>query len=147
MQDWIREHSDLLALLTAGSAVMVVMMLIVVPVCIIRIPHDYFVCEREACPLVGMRAWAAMFLKALKNLLAVVFILLGIVMIPLPGPGFITLGMGLLLLDYPGKRRLRAWLMSRKHIAGTMDWVRRKAKCAPLQRPAEWNSDQDRKAA
>lgn len=51
----------------------------------------------------------------IKNLLGALIVILGIILsLPgVPGPGILTILMGVLLLDFPGKRRLERWLLSR----------------------------------
>ena len=74
-----------------------------------------------------------------KNALGVVVVLLGIVLsLPLvPGQGLLTILMGLMLLDFPGKRRMEIWMIRRKGIAKGIAWIRRKAGRQPLIIPGD----------
>jgi hypothetical protein len=66
-------------------------------------------------------------IKLVKNLLGVVFILLGLAMLVLPGQGLLTLLIGVLLLNFPGKYRFERWLIQRPSIFRAVAWLRQRA--------------------
>ena len=69
----------------------------------------------------------AFFIWALlRNTIGLVLIALGLAMLVLPGQGIITLLLGLSLLDFRGERLLFAWMLERKAIQKTLNWIRRK---------------------
>jgi hypothetical protein len=61
-----------------------------------------------------------------KNLLGVVLVGVGIVLsFPgVPGQGMLTILLGIMLLDFPGKLRLEYWLVSRPRILQTINKLR-----------------------
>jgi hypothetical protein len=61
-----------------------------------------------------------------KNLAGTLLILIGIVMaLPgVPGQGFLTILIGLTLVDFPGKRRLERALVRRKTVLGAVNQLR-----------------------
>ncbi len=61
-----------------------------------------------------------------KNLLGVVLVVVGILLsIPgVPGQGMLTILLGIMLLDFPGKTRLEHWLISRPKIFQTINKLR-----------------------
>ena len=63
---------------------------------------------------------------AAKNLAGTVLILLGIIMaLPgVPGQGFLTILIGLTLVDFPGKRKLERSLVRRKAVLGAVNQLR-----------------------
>jgi hypothetical protein len=69
-----------------------------------------------------------------KNLLGIVLVLLGIVMaIPgVPGQGILTILLGVMLLDFPGKRQLEYKLVSRPTILEKINRLRHKFSKPPL---------------
>ena len=67
-----------------------------------------------------------------NNIIGCGLILAGLVMLFLPGQGILTLVMGLLLVDYPGKFRLERRLVKTPAILNSLNWLRRKAKKPPL---------------
>jgi hypothetical protein len=102
-----------------GSLVLVATAL---PVVIVRLPADYFAQSR--LPIAANRGVWHWILRIVKNLLGLIFVLVGLVMIVLPGQGVLTVLIGLLLLEFPGKRRFERWLVRRPKLRGFMDQLR-----------------------
>ena len=75
--------------------------------------------------------WAGLIAK---NLLGVVLVLLGILMsIPgVPGQGILTILLGVMLLDFPGRRQLEHKLVSRPMILEKINRLRHKFSKPPL---------------
>jgi hypothetical protein len=73
----------------------------------------------------------------MKNLLGAGLVALGVVLaLPgVPGPGLLTILIGVMLLDFPGKRRLERWLIGRPAILGTINRLRRRYGKPPLAWP------------
>jgi hypothetical protein len=100
--------------------------LAIVSFIMIRIPADYFQPDRprelwsERHPAVRLLAIFA------KNLLGVVLVALGILMsIPgVPGQGILTILLGIMLLDFPGKRNLEYKLVSRPQVRNAINKLR-----------------------
>ncbi len=144
MADWIAHHAELLWWLASASAVAFVGTLAAVPWMVVRIPADYFSRPRRARVLPAGRhpvlAWAWLLPK---NLLGGVFIVAGALMLFLPGQGVLTILIGVLLLDFPGKFRFERWLVVHPPLARTVVWLRRRAGAprwnAPA-RPLRWTS-------
>ena len=63
-----------------------------------------------------------------KNLLGFVLVVLGIIMsVPgVPGQGILTILLGVMLLDFPGRRRLEHKLVSRPQVLNTINKLRHK---------------------
>ena len=61
-----------------------------------------------------------------KNLLGVVLVVVGILLsLPgVPGQGILTILLGVMLLDFPGRPRLEHWLVSRPRILRTINKLR-----------------------
>jgi hypothetical protein len=100
--------------------------LAIVSVIMVKIPADYF---KKDSPrdLWAERHPAVRFLGVVgKNLLGVVLVVLGILMsIPgVPGQGVLTILLGVMLLDFPGKRNLEYKLVSRPHVLKTINKLR-----------------------
>lgn len=118
------------------SIVAFVATVIGVPWFICRIPPDHFVRDdRPSFPFLPARSWVKLLGHALRNLLGVVLVLLGIAMLVLPGQGALTILIGLICLDFPGKRRFERWLVSRPAVARGINHLRRRAGQPPLELP------------
>ena len=68
-----------------------------------------------------------------KNLLGGLLVLSGIAMLVLPGQGLLTIAMGLLLMDFPGKHRLERRIVRTRPVLRSINWLRRKAHKNPLK--------------
>ena len=71
-------------------------------------------------------------LLILKNLLGGVLVALGVLMLVLPGQGVLTIVIGILLLDFPGKRGLVRKLISRPGVLGAINRLRARFGKPPL---------------
>lgn len=95
-------------------------------VVVVHWPSDQF--KRDTPPpfMVGRHPVLRLVAIAAKNLIGVVLILVGMVMsLPgVPGQGFLTMLIGLTLVDFPGKRRLEQRLVRRPSIRRVVDRVR-----------------------
>ncbi len=61
-----------------------------------------------------------------KNLLGVILVVVGILLsLPgVPGQGILTILLGVMLLDFPGRRRLEHWIVSRPKILKAINKLR-----------------------
>lgn len=116
---------------TAG-AVMFVGGLAFVSFVLVRVPADYF-SESHAREFWADRhhmiRWAG---AAAKNLLGIALVLLGIAMTVLPGPGLLTILIGVVLLDIPGKRELERRIVGRPQVFDGINNLRRRFNKPPL---------------
>jgi hypothetical protein len=95
------------------------------------LPADHFVAssdERRQRRTLGQ--W---LLRIGKNLLGVVFVLAGVAMLVLPGQGLLTILIGLLLVEFPGKRRCELALIKRPAIRSFLDGMRQRRGRAPFR--------------
>ena len=67
-----------------------------------------------------------------KILLGLCLVVCGIVMLVLPGQGIITILVGLSLLPFPGKHKIEQFLLARKSVRYSLNWIRSKANKAPF---------------
>jgi hypothetical protein len=129
---WTAWH---LAVATVGFAVAsAVVSLVVVGYVLTRLPADYFVnpaARRRADrhPLVGV------LLAVVRNVCGWFLILLGVVLsLPgVPGQGVLTILMGVMLVDLPGKYRAERWLLTRRGVLAGVNALRRRAGKPPLE--------------
>ena len=70
----------------------------------------------------------------LRNIAGVAIILLGIILtLPgVPGPGILTILLGIMLMDFPGKRRLERWLIRRPKVLEAVNRLRQRHGKAPF---------------
>lgn len=133
MFDWIYNNEVLAWWLLVISIFSFLATLIAIPVILIRLPDDYFSSpDRHRIPWQSRNRFLRLPLFILKNLLGVIFILLGVLMLVLPGQGLLTIIIGLVLLEFPGKYRVERWAVNRPTVLGAINWIRTKAGKADL---------------
>jgi NosR/NirI family transcriptional regulator, nitrous oxide reductase regulator len=141
LRSLLAEHKSTLQWMTAFSVALFVGSLLAVPWLVARIPTDYFMPEtkgqnafRQQHPTVSL-LW-----RILKNVLGVVLLLAGVAMLILPGQGLLTILLGVMLVDFPGKRSLELLIIRRPSISRVVRWVRQRSGRDELQIPGS-NSD------
>lgn len=101
---------------------------------LVKLPPTYFQPTHERDFLANRRRavrWSGMIFK---NMIGVVLVLLGIVMaLPgVPGQGVLTILLGIMLLDFPGKREFEYKLVSRPRVLQAINGLRGKFGKPPL---------------
>jgi hypothetical protein len=133
-----REYQTLLWWLFALSLALLLVTPAAVVWVVVQLPNDYFTVgrRRHARWLKKRPALQPVVLVA-KNMLGIVLILAGLIMLVVPGQGLLTLVVGLMLTNFPGKFRLERWLATRPPVWRSINWLRRRAGREPLRRPNE----------
>lgn len=134
--EWCKSNDTLLGWVFAGSVAMFALTPIAVGCALVRLPCDYFRNERRR-PLGSWVKRPAPRLALLigKNLLGVVLLVAGLLMLFVPGQGLLTIAVGLVLTDFPGKFRLERWIVRRPSVWRSINWLRRRAGRAPMEQP------------
>ncbi len=133
MVEMFQTNGAVIFWLALTSAITFVGTLMLIPVLVARIPSDYFSHKkRHKAPWPNQHPVVRGILIIGKNLLGYIFIVAGIIMLMLPGQGILTIVVGMTLLDFPGKYRLERWVVFRRPVLRSINWVRRRAKRDPL---------------
>ena len=108
--------------------------ILVVSFVLVKLPANYFHSSHAREFLANRHLalrWVGIFLKNLAGLLLV---FLGALMsVPgVPGQGVLTILLGIMLLDFPGKRRLEQKLVSRPRVFRAINGLRAKFDKPPL---------------
>ncbi len=140
MLEWLDQYREPLAaygmlagILSIGSLIVAAVLL---PLIAVQLPSDYFVREhrdpeRKHRPhplIIGL-------VVVVKNTVGIAFILAGLLMLFIPGQGLLTMLIGLILTNFPGKYRLEQQLIRRPAIARTLNRLRERAQREPFQIP------------
>lgn len=131
-------HIEIIVLWASGlSLLALVATAIAVPWVVARLPHDYFNQSHRAVWRLSLdEPWFALVLGMVKNVLGALLVLLGLVMLVTPGQGLLTLLVGLLLMNFPGKYQLERWLVGRRGVLTALNWLRRRRDQPPFDPPA-----------
>jgi hypothetical protein len=112
--------------------------IIAVPWVVTRLPRDYFC--REERVVWRMNSYEPVFVRivgALKNILGLLLVVLGLIMLVTPGQGILMLLIGLLLMNFPGKYRLERWLVMRPGVLRGLNWLREQRGHPPFEIPPQ----------
>jgi hypothetical protein len=130
---WIAGHQTAVAWLAALSAVAFVGSLLALPLLVARIPHDYFVAGRpHRMPWADRHPAIRLALGIGKNLVGVALVLAGVMMLVLPGQGALTIVVGVVLTDFPGKHAMLRRIVAQPPVLASANWLRRRAGEPPL---------------
>jgi hypothetical protein len=116
------------------SAIVSIGAVIAVAILVVKLPADYFSTPRpgfwdDRHPVLRGTG------RFLKNAVGAVVVVVGIVMsLPgIPGPGIVTVLIGVVLLDLPQKRRLEQWLIRRSFVRRTFNQWRWRFRRPPFE--------------
>jgi uncharacterized membrane protein SpoIIM required for sporulation len=139
MEPWISKQT--LLWLSVGSGVGLVIGALAVPWVVATLPADYFSDTLRQSWLDRQPTAVRLPLRIAKNLLAFLLIVLGIVMLVLPGQGILSILLGVVLADFPGKLTLQRRILRRPKVVEGMNWLRRKMGRAPFHVPSVSRAD------
>ena len=93
---------------------------------LIRLPANYFKSRRRQWGGTSKPGIGRLILRILKNAAGVLVIALGVVLsVPgVPGQGILTILIGIMLLDFPGKYRLERRILGIRRVRSFIDRVR-----------------------
>ena len=132
---WLQEHETLLWWGGALSILMCVGTLVALPLVVARLPADYFRRDHHATRHHTPSAARRLLGLFGKNLLGIVLVCTGVAMLVFPGQGLLTMLIGLMLIDFPGKRALEQRLVRLPTVLRALNWMRAKAHRPPLEPP------------
>jgi len=133
---WVHNHEAIIPWLAIFSVLTFIGSLIVIPILVIHIPQKYFLHQKRN-PAVnparnpGLR----LVILILKNVFGVIFVLAGLAMLVLPGQGLLTILIGIILVDFPGKYTLVRKIIRQKQVLSAVNRLRARAGRPPIQNP------------
>jgi uncharacterized membrane protein YbaN (DUF454 family) len=135
-------YSEFILLLTwqnvlIGALIFIASFLInlgIVSVILVKLPADHFMKNRKTKFWSGSNPALNAAKVIGKNILGVFLVVLGIVLsLPgVPGQGLLTILLGIMLLDFPGRERLEQKLLSKPSIVNTINRLRGRFGKPPL---------------
>lgn len=117
------QYSSVLAWVSAVSVAGAVFGLLGVSWLVCRLPSNYFMGFEN--PKTVPKLFRPQ-IQIAKNLAGGVMVCLGLIMLIVPGQGLLTLFLGLVIMDFPGKRKVIRFLIRLKTIQNSLNWIRRK---------------------
>ena len=121
-----------LPLLSLTGLVMALTSTIALPWLLLHIPAEYFVSRHkpklDRSPL-GWLIWL------LRNTVASVLLIAGLLMLVLPGQGLLTILIAISASTFPGKYRLERAIMRRQRVFKEANWIRVRYHRPPIVHP------------
>ena len=114
---------EILYVLSIISAVSLVVCLGLLPWLVVRLPEDYFARVRRDPEWVD-RSLARKLLSIVRCLVGLTFVFVGAILVLLPGQGLLTILVGVLVAEFPGKFRLERNLARRPGVRAALDRIR-----------------------
>ena len=123
--DWFSQNQLLIQWISIGSIISFFGSLIIIPRLIINLPPDFFLKRKKSVSVKQIVVFRVTFFL-LKNFLGFLLFLCGILMLFIPGQGLLTMFLGLVLLDFPGKYKLQLYCLKVQPVRRSLNWIRRK---------------------
>lgn len=132
--DQIDQYEGLLIYVGISSIVLFLGSVILIPLIIAYLPHDYFVRAIKPFKRLNLLHMAG---RVAKNSIGAIFLLAGFIMLFIPGQGILTILLGLSLINFPGKRRLETRILNMPKAKRLIRWCRKKSRREPLIIPEQ----------
>ena len=98
------------------------------------IPADYFAHEqRPPSRWAHLHPVLRFVVFVARNIVGPLLVLAGIALLMLPGQGILTIVVGFLVLDMPGKYTLERWIVGKRMVHKPLNWIRAKRGRTALQ--------------
>ena len=114
------------AIIGAASLAMLLVSLVAIPWLLCRLPEGYLVDAPES----ERHGWAK---RVLRNVAGGVIVVLGLLMLVLPGQGLLTIFVGLTLVDFPKKREWVRRVLTRPRLLRIVNSMRERFGHPPLR--------------
>lgn len=142
MSAWLESLHQLLLpwwpQLLLASLTMAVLSVLLIPLLLVQLPADHFVAHprsKPRHPLLMASIWL------LRNLLAVLLLVAGILMLFLPGQGLLTMLLAVAFADLPGKQHVERALLRRPLIFQGANWIRKRYHRPPFIHPDAFDAN------
>jgi len=130
--NWIESNQLLLGTIAGLSTVFLLLTILATPWLVAMLPSSYFITQEDRGQ---KRSVARILLTCFRSLTGLILVLTGIIMLVIPGPGLITLLVGISLAEFPGKRRLLKYIATRPSVFKSLNWMRKRHDRAPFELP------------
>ena len=131
IQNLFGDYYDFFFWLGIVSSVIFLVSLLSIGWLVSLIPSDYFINRKESKFKLNYPV-ALIVSVVIKNIFGYILIFGGILMLILPGQGLITIFVGLLLSNYPGKYSIEKRIIATPKILKSINWLRKRSNEPPL---------------
>jgi archaellum biogenesis protein FlaJ (TadC family) len=136
MSELLDVFKPLLPLIAFCSLLIFLISLASLPWLVAKIPEDYFLHRKrkKTLPLTTVAFARYLFLRLARNLVGLILLAGGFLMLFIPGQGVLTMVMGLILVDYPGKYSVEKAIIGYPAVFKGLNWLRARAHKPPLRK-------------
>lgn len=127
MLDFLFQYQNLFIYIGIISLLLFVITALLTPYLVGLIPDDYFL----ASYIVKKNSFIISFIK---NILGLFLLIIGFIMLFMPGQGVITMIFGIFIMNFPYKRRIERYFINKNSIFNALNWLRVKANKKQLLR-------------
>ena len=124
---WVKTHLIGIVILSAITLLASILSILAL---VIYLPADYFTREKQisivANPILRI------LLRILKNIFGVIALFIGIIMLIGPGQGLFTILVGVILCDFPRKRKVERKLIARPALLTAANRIRARYNRPPI---------------
>jgi len=124
--------TESLVALTVVSLAFFVGSLIAIPFILVRLPADFFDIRVPRPWMENHHPVLRVLGHLIKNVIGAMFLLVGFLMLFLPGQGILTMLIGVTMMDFPGKRKLEAKIIGQPTVLNAINSMRQKFGKPPL---------------
>ncbi|MFV0478404.1 MAG: PGPGW domain-containing protein [Parahaliea sp.] len=109
---------------------------LILPWAVTQLPVDYFTgTRRQTMSDTSTHPALKLLLLILKNTLGLLLLILGFIMLFIPGQGLLTILAGLALMNFPGKYKLERALIKSPGVIKGINWIRERRGYPPMAAP------------
>lgn len=124
MLDFFIKNQDILIYLGIGSFIFFIIMILITPWLVGKIPYDYFVNDKYS--MKSASKITKFIVNPIRNIFGLILFILGFIMLFTPGQGIITILLAVLVMRFPYKRELEQKIIANKNILKALNWLRDK---------------------
>lgn len=127
---WLEANPGMTTAVGVAGVALSLVSLLILPWFFARLPADYFNnMDRHRWGGMTPGQWLRRFLR---NVFGLGLLVLGIVMLVVPGQGLLTMIAGIVLIDFPGKYALERSLARRPRVERAINWLRQRSGQPPI---------------
>jgi len=134
LYNWLQAHGSVLKYASLIPLITFFGTILLMPVLILAIPQDYFSNPGNRMRIfIKKRPLIGILVLTIKNLIGIVFLLVGLVLLFIPGQGLLTILIGLVLMDFPGKYKIERRLVQKPGVLQGINRIRAKFQRSPIE--------------
>ena len=129
--DWVSQNKMLIQWISIVSIISFFGSIIIIPKIIINLSSDFFINGKNP-RMDDQNLLIRIVFSLIKNALGFLLFLCVIIMLFIPGQGLLTMFLGLVLMDIPGKHRLQLYFLRLRAVQKSLNWIRNKNGAPPF---------------